>query len=146
MTPVEAIRNVLNEQISSCKVLLGILQRERACLVELNAVGVEEISKEKDTVILRMRLLEEERIRLVKKCFQRELTLKEISTVTGDATLLDIRSTLLSLAQSVEELNQFNKVLIDRSLSYVRSGAGFFGYHGFGQDSSVKGHLISAEI
>ncbi len=146
MKPVESIANILTEQIGSCKVLLGILQRERACLVDFNADGVEELSKEKDTVLLRMRLLEEERIRLVRKFFERELTLKEISALTGDTSLLDIRSTLLSLAQSVEELNQFNRLLVDRSLSYIRNTVNFFGYHEVGQGGGNRGTLLSAEI
>lgn len=146
MNPVEAITSILTEQISSCKVLLGILQRERICLVDLNADCVEELSKEKDTIMLRMRLLEEERIRLVRKFFEKELTLREISALTGDTSLLDIRSTLLSLAQSVEELNQFNRLLIDRSLSYIRSTVNFFGYHEINQGGRRNGTLLSAEI
>lgn len=146
MKPVEAITNILTGQISSCNVLLGILQRERSCLVDLNADCVEELSKEKDTVLLRLRLLEEERIRLVRKFFEREMTLKEISAVTGDASLLEIRSTLLSLARSVEELNQFNRLLIDRSLSYMRSTVNFFSYHEINQGGGSKGTLLSAEI
>jgi len=146
MKPVEAIVNILTEQISSCKVLLGILQRERGCLVDLNADCVEELSKEKDTIMLRMRLLEEERVRLVRKFFEREMTLKEISAITGDTSLLDIRSTLISLAQSVEELNQFNRLLIDRSLSYIRSTVNFFGYHEINRDGGSRGTLLSAEM
>jgi len=146
MIAVEAIKKVLNEQINGCKLLLGILQRERNCLIDLNAGCVEELSKEKDTVLLRLKLLEDERVRLVRQFFEKDLTLREISSATGDVSLLDIRSALLSLAQSVEELNQFNRLLIDRSLSYVRSTANFFGYHGINRSNPASGGLLSTEI
>jgi flagellar biosynthesis/type III secretory pathway chaperone len=60
------IKNILSEQVDGYRTLMEVLRREREHLVHFNAAGVEALSKEKDTVVLQLRLLEEERIRLVR--------------------------------------------------------------------------------
>ncbi len=182
MTSVEAITNILNEQVNSYKMLLDLLQRERACLLDFNAEGVEELSKEKDTLVLRLRLLEEERIRLMRKfsdetihatsCtkddennpplvkggeegfekvssnkrgFVGDMSLQRLWELTGDNTFQDMRSKLISLLQSIEELNEFNRLLIERSLGYIKSTANFFGSFGLSCNPKGKGALLSRE-
>jgi hypothetical protein len=61
MRIIDSIKSILIEQIKSYRVLLELLQRERECLINLDAHEVENLSKEKDTTLLRLRLLEEER-------------------------------------------------------------------------------------
>jgi|Deesub1362A_J573_1020465.scaffolds.fasta_scaffold00087_104 flagellar biosynthesis/type III secretory pathway chaperone len=153
MTSTEAITNILNEQVSGYRMLLDLLQKERACLLDLNTEGVEGLAKEKDTLVLRLRLLEEERIRLMKKFSEEnpqsglseDMSLRKLGEVTGDSAFQDIRSKLVSLLQSIEELNESNRVLIERSLNYVRSTANFFGSFGLGDNSGGKGTLLSTE-
>ena len=67
MTSDTAIINILKEQIKTYKVLHNLLNKERKCLIDMASEKVEEISKEKDTVLMRLRLLEEERQRLIKQ-------------------------------------------------------------------------------
>lgn len=141
----EQISKILNEQVMGYKMLLELLQRERLCLIDLNANAVEELYKEKDLLILRLRLLEEERLRLMKDCGRGDITLQKLGELTGNETFLDIRSKLRSLMQAIEELNNFNRLLIERSLSYFRNNAGFFNTFGFGYGVPLKGMLISRE-
>jgi len=145
MSSVEATTRILNEQVNGYKKLVDLLQRERACLLDLNAKGVEELSKEKDTLIMRLRLLEEERVRVVKKEFNGEVSLQGLWKLTGDSAFMEIRSKLLSLVQSIEELNEFNRLLIERSLNYIRGTANFFGFSGPGPKDG-KGAYYSREI
>lgn len=146
MTSSEAIARVLKEQISGYKKLYALLQKERECLIDFKADCIEKLSKEKDTVILGLNLLEDERIRLVRKSFGRDIKLREISAITGDLSLLELRSSLLSLAQAIGEMNEFNRVLMDRSLNHVRNTVNFFGGHGLCSGLKDKGSLVSAEI
>lgn len=151
MTSVEAIRNILNEQVGSYRLLLDLLQRERACLRDFRPECVEELAKEKDTLVLRLKLLEEERLRLVGKFLSEsslrgspeELSLEKLYELTGDSGFRDIRSKLLSLLQSIEELNAFNRMLIDRSLHYVQGTASLFG--SASRHQGGKGVLFSRE-
>jgi hypothetical protein len=145
MKQEDALAKILNEQVIGYKMLLELLQKERLCLIDLNAGAVEELYKEKDILILRLRLLEEERLRLMIDLGRGDITLQKLGEVTGNTIFLDIRSKLKSLMQAIEELNNFNRLLIERSLSYFRSNAGFFKTFGFNEGMPQKGMLISRE-
>ncbi len=131
MTSDRAIESIIKEQINTYKILLDLLKKERTCLVDINAEEVEEISKEKDTVVMRLRLLEEERQRLIKKFSEdnnvdSDINLEELGKLTGNKVFPILRSQLLSLLQGIEEMNKFNSILIDRSIKYIRTTANFF--------------------
>ncbi len=150
MTSEIAIENILKEQINTYKVFHDLLKKERTCLVKIEAEKLEEISKEKDTVIMRLRLLEEERQRLIIKFteennFVGDINLKEIGTLTGNSIFTDLRSQLLSLLQSIEEMNKLNASLIDRSINYIKTNTSFISSISK-EDSGMKtGVLLSKE-
>ena len=100
MTTVESIKAILSEQVKSYKMLVALLQKERACLLDLKASEIEELAKEKDNLAMQLRLLEEERVRLM-GAYAAGTSLRKLSELSGDATVLDLRSTLISLVQSV---------------------------------------------
>lgn len=152
MITAEGIAGILEQQLLGYRRLLDLLRNERACLMELDAEGIEELVKEKDTIALRLRLLDEERIRLTEKLCAgnphagppAELNLKRLAEMTGNRAFLDIRSKLVSLMQSIEELNSFNRTLIERSLNYVQSTQSFFS--SFYPRAEGKGTLLSREM
>lgn len=151
MRTADAIKGVLNEQIAGYRSLLGMLQRERECLLDLDAAGVEGISKEKDTTVIRLRLVEEERVRLTKKfCTENgisgEISLQRLAGITGDDTFQTYRLQLVSLMQSIEELNSFNMILIGRSLNFIKNSRVFFESCGFDMERLNSGSVFSREI
>ncbi len=150
MTSDKAILSILKEQITAYKILLDLLNREKVSLVDINAEKVEEISKEKDTVVMRLRLLEEERVRLINKYagdhgLPSNLNLEEIANHTGDLTFSVLRSQMLSLLQSIEEMNKFNSILINRSLKYIRTTTNFFNSFTTQHIPQTTGVLLSKE-
>ncbi|MBF0472817.1 MAG: flagellar export chaperone FlgN [Nitrospirae bacterium] len=180
MSSVSAMLKTLNAQLNGYESLLELLKREKGLLIDLDSHGVEEISKEKDTLVLRLRLLEEERFRIQKKLamelainnmgdtqttgftskeasFSRfdnmpmfsqtdaNITLKTLHKLTGVDEFNVIRLKLVSLIQSVEEINSFNKILIDRSLSYIRSSVELYSSFGFYSNAYNTGNLIARE-
>jgi len=131
MTSDQAIISILREQINSYKILLDLLNDERKSLVDIDADRIELISKKKDTIIMRLRLLEEERQRLLIEFahdndVDSDMSLLELGKLTANSKIPEMRSQLISLLQSIEEMNRFNSVLIDRSLQQVRTSSGFF--------------------
>lgn len=146
MTVTETILNILNEQVKGYRELFELLQQEKECLIVLNAECIEELSKIKDTLLLKLKLLEEERIRLMKDFGDENMNIKKLAEVTGEGSFLNIRSKLLSLIQSINELNNFNKILIERSIAYSRSTSLFFTSSGIGEKTLSKGLLYSGEI
>jgi flagellar biosynthesis/type III secretory pathway chaperone len=153
MNPLPPLKAILLEQEKCCKALVALLQRERAHLIEFDVPSVEELTKEKDTLLLRLRLLEEERLRLTAALVAAgtvlpggEATLRALCEQTGDAELSGIRLKLVSLVQSIEDLNGFNRHLIDRSLGSVRTATGFFqAFGGHRPAPATSGTLLSRE-
>lgn len=150
MTSDKAIISILKEQIDTYKILLELLKRERECLVDINAEKVEEISKEKDTVVMRLRLLEEERQRLLRKFSEdnginADINLEGLGKHTGNLVFPELRSQLLSLLQSIEEMNTFNSILIDRSINYLRTSTNFFNLFSSQNIPQSTGLLLSKE-
>lgn len=131
MKTVEAIKSILIEQINGYRSLMNILQRERACLLNFNPLGIENLSKEKDNLVLKLRLLEEERLRLLDNYSKEagidgELSLNRLYDVTGDDAFKVIRLQFISLIQAISELNEFNRILIDRSLNFLKGATNVF--------------------
>ncbi|MBI4682650.1 MAG: flagellar protein FlgN [Nitrospirae bacterium] len=150
MTSDTAIINLLNEQLNTYKMLHNLLKKERACLINVQSEEVETISKEKDTIIMRLRLLEEERQRLIKqfaeeKGFNSDINLEELGRLTEKKVFIELRSQLMSILQSIEEMNKFNSILIDRTLNYIKTNTNFFNLFKTEHDSQSTGVLLSKE-
>ncbi len=152
MKSLGALKVILMEQEKCCKALVDLLQKERAYLIDFEVGGIEELTKGKDTLLLRLRLLEEERLRLTAVLAAgtggsaADVTLRALVDRTGDAELAGIRLKLVSLSQSIEDLNNFNRHLIDRSLGSIRCATGFFqAFGGPCPGRSATGALVSRE-
>jgi len=150
MNQADALKCTLQEQINAYSDLFNLLKEERACLIDIQPAEIERISKEKDTYVMRLRLLEEERQRLTSDFarlngLSQEISLEDIGGFTGDPAFMDIRSRLLSILQGIEEMNRFNSVLIDRTLQYVRTATGFFNSFGKETRTTSTGVLLSKE-
>lgn len=150
MTSEQAIEHILKDQISTYKSLKDILGEERRSLVDIDVENIEKISKEKDTLIMRLRLLEEERQRLLTEFtatrdVPMDINLKQLSELTGNEIFFDLRSQLLSLLQSIDELNKFNSLLIDKSLRYYKTTTNFINSLQPGNVAQSSGVLFSKE-
>ena len=150
MTSEKAIEYVLKEQIITYRMLHDILKKERACLVNIDTEKIEEISKEKDTTVMRLRLLEEERQRLTTKFIaendlDENINLNDLGKLTGNDMLLELRSQMISLLQSIEEMNQFNSSLIDRSINNIKNTMNFISTFSKEDNTRTSGVLLSKE-
>jgi flagellar biosynthesis/type III secretory pathway chaperone len=150
MTSDKAIISILQEQIKTYKVFHDLLNRERVCLVKIDSEKVDEILKVKDTVIMKLRLLEEERQRLIKQYaedngFEIDINLDKLGQLTGNSAFHEMRSQLLSLLQSIEEMNRGNSILIDRSLNHIKTTANFFNLFKKEPNTNSTGVLLSKE-
>lgn len=150
MTSGKAIVNILKEQINSYKILLMLLEEERLCLIDINADKIEQISKEKDTVVMRLRLLEEERIKLMNEFAEdnglsKNMNLEDLTKHTKDNTFSVLRMEMLSILRNIEEKNKFNTFLINRSIGYLNTTTSFFNSFATQQIQQTTGVLLSKE-
>ncbi len=150
MNTAANIKAILVEQVEGYRELMKILQRERESLVHFNAKNVESLSKEKDTVVLKLRLLEEERIRLVgafatDEAIAEEDAFRRLVEQAGDDSFQRLRLQLISLLQGIMELNGFNRILIERSAAVVKNALNFLGSVGVAAPATGKGAMLSRE-
>jgi len=150
MKTEKALINILKEQVHSYEQFLELLKRERKSLINIRPREIEEIAKEKDTMLMRLKLLEEERQRLVSKFkneykIDKEINLQDISKITGNHIFRSLRSELLSILRTIEEMNRFNNLLIERSINFLRSTTNFFDAFMHKKSYSSTGVLISRE-
>lgn len=150
MSAVEGIKNILMKQINAFNMLLDVLQKERECLIELDVSELDNLLKEKDTIVLWLRLLEEEKNRLINKfatdnSIDIDINLDKLCELTGDHALQVYRLQTISIFQSIAELNEFNRILMERSISSFKSAADFLCSSGFCINHAVAGSVISKE-
>lgn len=148
MRTVDSIKSILIELISSYRMLLNVLRKERECLINLDAAGIENLSKEKDTIILKLQLFEEERGRLTAKFITDNnitgnMSLQRIYELTGDNSFQVSESQLLTVLQSIEDMNEFNRILMERSINFVKNAANFLDSFAFNTKS--RGVVLSKE-
>jgi flagellar biosynthesis/type III secretory pathway chaperone len=148
MSELEQIKDILREELTGYLALQDLLQKERRCLVDLRFSEIEELSKKKDLIMMRLRLLDNERLRITERLrlkmkTEKVLNLKSIYEITGDEDFLHLRSRLISLLQAISELNSFNRLLIDRSLNYVKNASSLLEALGVNTPGSIS---LSREV
>ncbi|MDY6986651.1 MAG: flagellar protein FlgN [Thermodesulfobacteriota bacterium] len=120
---------LLDDEIGLYGTLLLILQREKRAVVGSNLKDLNESNKEKESLFLKIRILDEQRLALLERLAQAlqqeapSLTLTKLSQLVEEPYASGIRnrqSSFLSLAQSIQEINLSNKALLDHSLDFVR--------------------------
>ncbi|RME67978.1 MAG: flagellar protein FlgN [Nitrospirae bacterium] len=128
MRDYEPIIDVLCAQRDLYMRLQEVLQKERKALVSFNHEEIEEIAKEKDSLVLQAQLLEEQRKRLVDEFFQDSSTPKGIMDLyeeTGDERFRNLRFALISLLQAIQEANEVNRYFIERAFQHIHGGLSF---------------------
>jgi flagellar biosynthesis/type III secretory pathway chaperone len=109
--------------------LLTVLQDEKAAVTGAGLEALNRSVKEKETVLLKIRILEEQRTNMLSQVAERlglqaeNLTLARLAREIPEPYAGQVRacrSSLLSLTQSIQELNNSNRHLFRRSLELVK--------------------------
>lgn len=143
MKNYDDLKKILLHMLNAYKDLLSVLQQEKYSLVNLEMDNIDHIIKEKDTLLLKLRLLEEERQRILKTEKMENKKILNIYEETKDLDLKNIHSTLLSLMQAIEEVNSFNRILIERSIDFLKLKMKFLECAGINKG---KNSLVSMEF
>jgi flagellar biosynthesis/type III secretory pathway chaperone len=119
---------LLEGEIGLYASMLLALQKEKKAIVDSNHEELNETSREKENLFLKIRILEEQRLSVLEKLARnlghpaRDLTLSKLSQLVQEpqsTQLVGCHSTFLSLAQSIQEINLSNKALLTHSLDLV---------------------------
>ncbi len=121
--------HVLKEEMEICKQMVDLLQKERESIKNLSTAELEAHTKQKTTLSLQLRILEESRlsqvagIALIIKKDPQEVNLSllcEIMPKQRAEKFRQCQSSLKALSQSIEELNQRNASIIELSLKQLK--------------------------
>lgn len=128
------IRN-LKEEIELLRFLSDALEKEREILVRSDVRELVDHNGKKETLILKMRMLEEVRRTMIRK-ISRDHGLAESATLVGLAscadpsrreTLLALRESITALAAAIGERNEANREIIGVSLRHAQGSMDFLG-------------------
>lgn len=109
--------------------LFAVVEQEKDAVVGLNLQQLNQACKAKDNLLLKLRILEEQREQLMDKlaselgCSPQEISLTQLSQWVEEpyAGMLRERSTdLLLLIQTLQEANQQNKSILTHSLELIQ--------------------------
>ncbi len=131
---IKRLTSLLDEETELLEALLSVLQDENNALSCAKLNKLNETCKEKENLVLKIRILEEQRIHILQEfsevsgCSPRIITLAGLSGLAegDDSTrLTGCRSNLLSLAESIRDLNKSNRSLLNYSIGLVRTSLSF---------------------
>jgi len=165
MNMMTNILNLLEAETDIYRSLLGVLNRERDAVVDSRFEELNEASKEKENLLLQIRILEEQRIQITEKlagmfeCPTWDLTLSRLSALVEKeyAVQLDkYRTNMSVLIRDIENLNNQNRELVSHSLDLVNGSISILErlmaseriYHNTGQLQSrnYSGRVFSGEV
>lgn len=155
----ENLLEVLEKEVDLYKDFLSLLQIERQCMTDLSLDRLHECSNQKETLILNLQILEEARkdiiILILNGHYSTPPTLAKIietAPVRYKKGLEACRSNLISLINSIREINQINGILAERVINYTRNSLAFLNrlahelpvYHASGrmEQSKKTGRLV----
>jgi len=157
--------NLLEEEIALYRGLLLVLQKEKRAVVYSNLNELNESGKEKESLILKIRILEEQRLRFLEKLADsrgypsQDFTLIQLSQLAEEpysTRFKNCHSKFLALIQSIREINQINKALLMHSQELVRGSLALLNnfmasspvYHRTGkiQAGDQSGKVLSGKI
>ncbi|MBL0731355.1 MAG: flagellar export chaperone FlgN [Desulfosarcina sp.] len=131
---INRLTSLLEEENELLEALLSVLLDEKNGLVYAQLNKLNEACKAKENLILKIRILEEQRLHVlhefskVSGCSLENITLEKLSELAGevDSTrLIECRSSLLSLTKSIGDLNNSNRSLLNYSMGLVRTSLSF---------------------
>lgn len=128
----ENLMEILEKEVVLYREFLNLLQMERQYMVDLSLDKLHECVNHKETITLNLKVLEESRIDVtsaIEDGFNSGpltlLMIINIAPLRYKKGLESCRSNLISLVNSIREINQINGILAERAINYTRSSLTF---------------------
>lgn len=126
--------STLHQEIALYQELYRLLHEERRIMTELSLEGLYLSNNRKETLLLRLKVLERARLDLVDKIAplidlsSGEITITNLINRIADpqrSNLVSCYTRLSSLVESIEEINYINGLLVEKSLNYIRGSISY---------------------
>jgi flagellar biosynthesis/type III secretory pathway chaperone len=131
---LDSLIDLLKREIAVYRELQTTITQERVILLKPSLDRILESNSKKETVLLKAKMLEEGRLKIVKKIAKMlDLEEKEINLSTlisyadhdQEKDLIECQSILHGLVAKNREMNQNNKGLLDYSLQFLQGSVDF---------------------
>ena len=131
------LSDLLYKEFDIYRSLLSLLQEERRIIVDCSIEDLIQTNKEKENLVLKIRILEQSREGILEKLADRiglssdELTLSTLEERLKEpfATQLQtLRSNLSAILQSIREVNEENRVFLQHSVDFVKGSLALIRY------------------
>ncbi len=123
---------ILEKEVDLYGEFLNLLRMERQYMVDLSSDKLHECSNHRETIILNLQILEESRKDLIALMLNgHQFGTPTLAIIIEGAPtrykkgLEMCRSNLLSLVNSIREINQVNGILAERVINYTRNSLSF---------------------
>jgi len=129
-TDLDALYSILGQEMALFEGLMGLLQKEKEIIVRNSLDDLHTSNNQKETILLKIRVLEETRIKIVEKISillgkeGKELTLSGLSDVLEEpykSRFIAFRTKMVAMVDSLREINKVNQFLVERSLQSINS-------------------------
>ena len=126
---LEKLIRLLEHATELYQSLCTVIENEKDAVVGLNLKQLNEAGKAKDSLLLKLRILEEQREQIMDKlaaelaCSPQELTLTKLAQLVEETyayRLRDSSTDLLALIETLRDTSQHNKFLMSHSLELIR--------------------------
>ena len=126
---IEKLLGSLEQATELYQSLFRVLQNEKDAVVGLNLQQLNEACKAKDNLLLKLRILEEQREQIMDRVTAelgrstQELTITELSLLVDEPYAERLRehsADLLSLIQALQDATQQNKFLMSHSMQLIQ--------------------------
>ncbi|MBI3600769.1 MAG: flagellar protein FlgN, partial [Nitrospinae bacterium] len=133
-TLLDSLSEILKEIVENYSLLLDIFQRERRFIIENSLHKLHDCIKQKETMVIKIKMLEDSRLSITDKLSDLfhvksgDMTLSYLSDSTSEpysSVFKNYRSKLLSLVQSIRDVNRENKNFIEMSMDTIRESFKF---------------------
>ena len=126
---------VFEDQSDLHRSLISVLRDEEAAIVGSKLSGLNKANREKETLILKIKKLEDKRFDLVSTLAnslgdeRHDLTLEKLCKITNEpysSRLNSCRENLMLSISKAKELNNSNKILLNNSIEFIRNSLTLF--------------------
>lgn len=131
------LRDLLDRELDVYRSLLSLLQKERKIVVDCSIPELIQANKEKENLVLKIRILEQSREAIREDLAERmglspdELTLSTLEQRLKEplaTQLRTLRSKLSAILQSIREVNEENRVFLQHSADFVKGSLALIRY------------------
>lgn len=162
---LDQLTQLLNQEAGLYESMAAVIDKEKEAAIRTELNRLIETRKEKENILLKLRIVEDQRTRIVAKMaddlgyLPHDLTLTKISQLVDDPyakRLKDCSAKLSFLIGRLQEANRNNRQLFEHSLDLLRGSFNLLNdlmeanpvYHRTGniQNSNSTGRLVYGEI